>query len=372
MVTKNSFQGLVDKLKQYHQSTGVPYTPQTSVVSRLFPGQFNYCLDEQNLADKYPDLVHITEDEHFHKIQPAIRLADFFNQYSNQTTKTDHLGLFTLSTLSGCHVVPKEQGATFYEQAVQGVIAFLTETGLDPARLKITYFGGATAKDVEMSRKKPGQEGKVLADHYLEKDDLAEAAWVRSGLAKEQLAVVHTRDNFLTTNWDVMLGPWGYRNEILYQLKDGRWLDLGTIERLILYPTVEERPAPQGMAKYVTGVNPWNRTVIIDAVGLERLLLAIEDKQSIFETSLLQPLVDTGQTLQDIESVRMLHRIFTDATWDGLQSRQRKAKANKIMTAIDGLPPEKIKIPLQIPAEQYEYLFPELKNGIERASRTTC
>jgi hypothetical protein len=37
------------------------------------------------------------------------------------------------------------------------------------------------------------------------------------------------------------------------------------------------------------------------------------------------------------------------------------------MTAIDGLPPEKIKIPLQIHAEQYEYLFPELKNGIERA-----
>jgi hypothetical protein len=62
----------------------------------------------------------------------------------------------------------------------------------------------------------------------------------------------------------------------------------------------------------------------------------------------------------------MLHRIFTDAAWDGLQSRQRKAKANKIMTAIDGLPPEEIKIPLQIHAEQYAYLFPELKNGIER------
>lgn len=366
MVTITSFHELIDKLKEHHQDTGVSYTLQTSVVSRLFPGQFNYCLDEQNLANKYPDLVHMTEDEHFHKIQPAIRLADYFNKYASQMTKTDHLGLFSLSTLNGCHVVPKEQGGRFYEQAVQGMITFLTKAGLDPSRLKITYFGGATAKDVEMSRKKPGQEGKVLVDRYLEKDELAETTWVRKGLAKEQLTAIHTRDNFLTTNWDVMLGPWGYRNEILYQLKDGRWLDIGTIERLIMYPTVEVRLSPQGIAKYVTGINPWDRTVIIDAVGLERLLLAIEEKPSIFETTLLQPLVDTNQTLQYIESVRMLHRIFTDATWDELLSKQRKAKTNKIMAAIDGLPRAEIETLLQIHAEQYAYLFPELQNGIER------
>ena len=230
---------IIKQLKQYQLRTGVPVVPQSSVVSPLFPGQFNYCLDEIHLAKKYGDFVNVREDEHFQKIQPAIRLADLDRYFYGKERSDDHHAQFTIGTINGGHVVLREQMPFFYKKAVNGAIDFLVNyIGLEKNRLVFTYFSGAMARDVEASRKKPGQRLKVEADYYISEDVLAKKIFQEAGLNEGQMTPNNTRDNYLTTNWYVFAAPWGYRNEILYKMDDGRLLDIATIERLDMEPVI--------------------------------------------------------------------------------------------------------------------------------------
>ncbi|MBI4146367.1 hypothetical protein HY489_03450 [Candidatus Woesearchaeota archaeon] len=356
-----TLQELTGKLRQLHERSGTQYTPQTSVVSPLFPGQFNYCLDERHLFEKYGNLIDLQE-EHFQKIQPAIRLADFDTAYGKQSPNgNDHLGTFTLSTVSGGHVISANEGTHQYDIAVKGMLDFMRSIGLDESRLKVTYFSGNTAKNVEASRKKNGQSKRVLVESYIPADDLAVQTW---GEYSKELALegCNTRDNFLTTNWDVTTAPWGYRNEILYNMPDGRWLDIGTIERCTMRPVVEQRG--DGLERYVTDIKPWDKCFVVDSVGLERLALALEGRESIYATSLLEPLAGTGYALAELESARMLHRVFSDADWKSLSPR-RKEKTNALMRKLDERSLDGVKDILRLNARQYASIFPELAKSVD-------
>ncbi len=355
---------LVKIIKDHHKDTGVPYTPQTSVVSPLFPGQFNYCLDEIHWYERYGDFVHMDE-EHFQKMQPAIRMADFYKQYEEDYPLTDHLGVFSISTINGAHVVNKDEGDDYYRKALNGTLRLLSELGLDKKRLKVTYFSGNDAKSVEMSRKEKGQEGKVLVDYFIPQDNLSKETLLENGINESQIEGNSSRDNFLTTNWYLCLAPWGYRNEFLYRMENGRFLDIATIERLIMYPEIERRKDSNGNeSNYVIGINEWDKGLVIDAGGIERLSLACEDKKGIYNIDDFKDFRELNIPDIQIEASRILHRVFSDSSWDFL-SRQRKNHLKTLMSCLENLPLESIKSILKTNGEIYSQIFPELACGID-------
>jgi cell fate (sporulation/competence/biofilm development) regulator YlbF (YheA/YmcA/DUF963 family) len=361
--------GVVKQLKNYQLGTGVPSVPQTNVVSPLFPGQFNYCLDEIHLSEKYGDFVNIGEDEHFQKIQPAIRLADLDRFFHGKEHSDHHYAQFTIGTVNGGHVVSREQMPAYYEKAVAGVVDFLTDrVGLEKDRLVFTYFSGAMARDVEASRKKPGQLLKVEVEHYIPEDELSKRILFEMGFSESQVIPCNTRDNYLTTNWYVFSAPWGYRNEILYKTDDGRLLDIATIERLDTEPVIEERDGD----KFVVGVKPLDRCWVIDACGLERVQLATAGGASIHELPEYAKLTKTGATLLQIESAKILHRVFTDSSWSEIKSEQRRRKLNKLTENLDPLTESEVVALLRLNAKNYQAVFSDLNAGVGKTIKEIC
>jgi alanyl-tRNA synthetase len=243
----------------------------------------------------------------------------------------------------------------------------LVEIGLDISRLKVTYFSGNDARSIEGSRKHDPQEidRKIKVDYYIEEDPFKKT-WLKAGLKESQLEPNNTRDNFLTSAWYVTRAPWGYRNEILYLLSDGSYLDIGTIERMTHYPKViTDRDSLGREAHYVTEVSPWELRIIVDAIGIERILQALEDKKQIWKIELFKPLIETEISIADIERIRILHRIFTDSTKKEFGSKNRRYKVNQIIRSISHLDLDKIISVLKKNSEIYQEVFPELKEGIE-------
>ena len=362
-MVENKLKCLVGKIKGHYANMGVPEIEKTNVVSPLFPGQFNYCLDEVNVLEKYGDLVHIG-DEHFQKIQPAIRLSD----YHQQGVRGDHLGQFTIATTRGWHSPVLNEGIKEYDLAVKSLLSFFEDIGLDQDKLKVTYFTGNYAREVEASGKRDvlEQDLKVRVDKYLTSDNLAVPIWMENGLKENQFVGSKTRDNFLTSAWYVTLAPWGYRNEIFYEMPNGRDLDIATIERLTLYPTIEKNKDSKGrLVPYVTEIHDWDVGAVLDGFGVERNLLAIEEKEKIYDLSLFAPLNCFNAKNEEIESLRILHRIFTDSSWEVL-SRQRKEKVKKLMRETSNLDSGEIQEILQINAESHNPLFSDLEDGIDK------
>lgn len=356
------------KLNSYHKTLLVPRVKQTSVVSPLFPGQFNYCLDEMHIFEKYKNFINIHNDEHFQKIQSAIRLADFDTYFSDSGTKSAyHLGAFTIGTINGGHIKDRKKEEELYRKSVFGVIDFLTKyIGLEKNRLRISYFsGGATAREVEASRKRPDSKLKVETKFRIEEDTLAKTVLLDTGLRVEQLIPNNTRDNFLTTNWDITIAPWGYRNEILYVLDNGNLLDIATIERLIFEPVVENRDG----INYVIDIKPWNRCFVIDACGIERVALASSAYENIFEVLDFEAMLNIGLTVAQVESIRILHRVYTDSSWEKMGSENRREKLNNLSRKLNNVAIDNLEKVLSWNFKTYSEIFPELKNGIQDTLR---
>lgn len=356
----------MELIKDAHKKSGLPILERTPIVSPLYPGQFCYCLDEVQWM-KYGDFVDVAIGDSFEKIQPAIRIHDFENFYlDNEDGDGQHLALFILLTIVGGKVIDIDESKREYAETVEKLFAFFMKAELDSSRLKATYFSGNTAKNIEMSRKKEKHEKKILVDKYIKADDFQDLL-LRGGLSEKQLKGVNTRDNYLTLNWYNLVAPWGYRNEFFYLLPNGQWLDIGTIERLNTRPIVR---ITEKNESFVIGLEKWNRSIIIDGIGFERILMAKEGVSDILDTSLLKPLVSflisRCKNYKGIcEALRTLHRIFTDVEWCTL-SRHQKKRVKTMIRHCGNLPIPIISDFLHLHAEQYAFIFPELVGGIER------
>ncbi len=350
-------------LKLYHNTLPWPTIERSSVVSPLFPGQFNYCLDEIHIYEKYGDFVNIYDDEHFLKIQPSIRLADFQHYFSSKDKSPHHLGLFTMTTINGGHIMARSEAEGLYRNSVFGVMKFLTDyVGLKKERLLVSYCAGhVVARQVEAGAKKSGSHLKIEADFEIPADPWYKY-WLEAGLTADQMQPDHSRDTFLTSNWDVTVAPWGYRNEILYKLDNGSYLDIATIECLLWFPVVVNRDG----INYVTDVRSWDRCLVVDGAGLERLLLASDQVESVFKMLGFDTVMAEGLSFAQIESLRILHRVFTDASWQEIISRYRREKLRLLMRNVDSLSMENITAVLRWHGDLYKGVFPELTDSIEK------
>lgn len=347
-------------LSRLHSVAQVPVLKKTSVVSALYPGQFNYCLDERHWLEKHGDFINIDED-HFQKVQPAIRLADFGRYYvGREEASKHHLGSFTIGTISGGHVVSASVAGQYYQNTVTKVLLAFSMFGLDRNRLRFSYFaGGMTGRDIEASRKTNGQMQKIMVDEQIIPEDSLSVEVLRfHGINDDQLIAGDTWTNYLAINWYACVAPWGYRNEIFYQMDDGSLLDIATIEHLDTEPIVEG----EGEDKVIVGTQPWRNHIVIDGFGLERMVLATRGAGTILEAmgwDVLMPRFSPKQ----IQAICILHRVFTDCSWLDL-SRGRKKKLTPLMGMLAELSLTEIELVLRQNAQTYQVIFPDLCDGI--------
>lgn len=362
--TDRTIGGVWKLIRKYHNHLGYPRIPQTSVVSPIFPGQFNYCLDERHFLEKYGNFIDITEDENFQKMMPVVRLADFDGNYSeSQKWKSlYHLTTFTMTTIGGGHVLPSEQAVGYYHKSVETIVDFLTNwVGLDPKRLFVSYFDGkASLKEIEKSKKTADQELRMESDDVPYAHDLAVELFVKQGIPKENLQPNPTRDCFLITNWDITHVPMGYRNEIHYRLDDGNLLDIATVEWLIYEPNVEVR---EGI-KYVKGLKPWHHFFCINGLGIERLLVARKGSGTIWDLNEFKDMLKCGLEVAEIEAVRVLHRVYSEVKHEDLSSSRRE-KLNHLLGIVRPCSLDKILLCLEANALAYKKIFPELGQSID-------
>jgi hypothetical protein len=360
------------KIKKRQKKSTATILEPTSVVSDIFPGQFNYCLDEIHLLRKYGNFIDITEAEHFQKMMPVIRLADFESFYKENVKPSDHLkstvqskyhlGIFTMATISGGHIMDRAEDKRLYRESAEKMLSFLIDDlGLEKDRLVISYFsGGATARQVEASIKKPDAKLKVETEMEIPEDKLAKNVLTNLGIDGDNLVADNSRDCFLTSNWSLFTAPWGYRNEIHYRLDNGDLLDIATIENLTYKPKIEERDG----TRYVVDVEPWERCFVINGGGIERLAVAASGFDSIFDLTEMKRFDGYEVSQYQVEVLRMLHRIFTDARFSEIESGSRRNKINGMMKAVWGIGIETLVDLLRTNAFNYRKLFPDLKDSV--------
>jgi len=206
-------------------------------------------------------------------VQKCLRLTDLDNVglTPRHDTFFEMLGNFSFG--------PRAKGAYFKEEATAFAWEFVTKTlGLPKERLFVSIFGG-----------EPG----------VPRDDEAAALWVKLGLAPDHLIALGRKDNF----WGPAggAGACGPCSEIYFDLgekrpdylpKDAFWGeapgDAG--DRYmefwnLVFPQFDAQP--DGKLELLP--NPGIDT----GMGIERLALILQGKNTIFETDLFAPLVDS-------------------------------------------------------------------------------
>jgi alanyl-tRNA synthetase len=204
-------------------------------------------------------------------VQKSLRLTDLENVgfTPRHDTFFEMLGNFSFG--------PREKGAYFKEEAIAFAWEFVTRTlGLPPERLYASIFEG---------------EGK------LPRDDEAVALWKKVGLPESRIVPLGRKDNF----WGPAggAGACGPCSEIYFDLGEAR------PEYLADGAFWGERPGdpgdrymefwnlvfPQFDAQPDGTLQPLARPGIDTGMGLERLSMILQGKNTIFDTDLFEPIV---------------------------------------------------------------------------------
>jgi alanyl-tRNA synthetase len=219
-------------------------------------------------------------------VQKCLRLTDL--EHVGTTPRHDTF----FEMLGNFSFGPAERGAYFKEEAVAFAWEFLTTVlGLPRDRLYVSIFAG--------------EEG-------LPRDDEAARIWKKMGLAAGRIVPLGRADNF----WGPAggSGPCGPCSEIYFDLGEKRPAELpeGAFwgERPgdagdrymefwnLVFPQFDARPDAGGGPPALERLA---RPGIDTGMGLERLALILQNKSTIFETDVFQPLVDVALALAGLD-----------------------------------------------------------------------
>ncbi len=178
-------------------------------------------------------------------------------------------------------------GDYFNETAIPLTWEFFTGAlGLDPAKLAVTVFAG----DADAPR-----------------DEGSAKIWKEQGVPADRIFYYGKSENW----WGPagQTGPCGPSTEIFYwvgegtpesePIKDERWLEIGNNVLMQYEKTAEGEFKPLARKNIDTGL------------GFERIVGAVQGKQSVYETDLMQPLLEKVRELASHEEQRA-ERIVVD------------------------------------------------------------
>jgi len=335
-----------------------------SVVNEGFPGTFNLSFCEPEVLEHFKNFIDFNHELLYTKIQPCIRVEDFLKVLLPLSKKSSfYLGVFDMAGICICRTSQKK-----IEKDTRDLIRFsfdflINKLKLNPNNIFIKCFGGENIKQAT--------DGKYEIDKFVDKDNLCIKEWDSLGLLEENIILDKTRETLLTLFFQKPT-PWGYREEILYKLENGEFLDIGTIEYLIYEPIIRN--------KVITNIKKWENGSCLAVFGLERLSFLINNFNHIKECDHIKPLFEAilndsknateAEVFLFTECIRTSQRIFTDSMGYKNLSRHRKKKLNYyIHPMIDYLgnlkiPKEKLEEYLKINANLQPW-YPELKRNVD-------
>jgi hypothetical protein len=355
----------------FQEYSDVNYKEKYSVVNDGFPGNFNLSLNEPELLDTFGDYLNYDKSLFFAKIQPVIRSNDFEQKILSKTS-IKHLGLFEMAGISLADTKSTNL-ATNTQRVINWIWKLLIDKlNFDPSKIYVKLSSGGTIEKLT--------KGKYKINKDIDKDELSYNYWKELGVPEKNFIWDNTRDTFLSLFMFSRPTPWGYRNEILYDIGEGNkeenLLDIGTIEYFPWKPIF----VSDGQKKkdyMIKEIQPWENSIAIAGVGVERLLIVLNNFKNSVECSHIFPLFskvlkDSRNKDQKVsfiltETIRVLHRVLTDsAGYVNLSSNRKLVLSiyiNELYNSLKllGIPLKNIKKYLKINSNlQQNYL--ELRN----------
>ncbi|MBI4252934.1 hypothetical protein HY623_01995 [Candidatus Uhrbacteria bacterium] len=309
---------LRNKLEQFTKYSGVNKIPRTSIVNKGFPGNFNISFGEGPFLEKFENYLDNPESYNFSVIQQVIRVNDFTSHFDDT-----HLLLFDMADISGFVGeinVPDDKRNDIASFTVKKTFEFLiNELGLKPEKFIISYLAGGKVEELT--------GGKYKFNKYIEADPFIKIA-KEFGISESQFIPDKTRTTLLALNFTPPVS-WGYRNEILYKADNlSEPLDIASIENLLWRPIYKNGT--------VVDLVRWENFWSFQVVGIERLLMLINNSDKAYEADHILPLITkfsekTGNSdfqlcRVTIELLRVFHRIVADMKSFNVMSSSRKEK----------------------------------------------
>lgn len=369
----------------FQEYPDVTYKQKYSVINDGFPGTFNLSLNEPELLDTFGNYLNYDKPLYFAKIQPVIRPDDFEQKVLSKTS-IKHLGLFEIAGIS--LVDTKSTNLTINTKRVINWVwkLLINKLNFDPSKIYVKLSSGGTIEKLT--------NGKYKINKIIEKDKLSYNYWKELGVPEKNFIWDNTRDTFLSLFMFSRPTPWGYRNEILYDIGEGNkeenLLDIGTIEHFPWKPIFVN----EGQKKrdyMIEDIQSWENSVAIAGVGVERLLMVLNKSKNSVECSHIFPLFssvlkdsktkDPKRSFILTETIRVLHRVLTDSAGYVNLSSNRKlvlsSYINELYNSLKllGIPLKNIKKYLKINSNlrqdypelrDYDFIAREISYAFER------
>lgn len=337
MVTKISYEQLREKIRNIPKYKGCEHRARSPLVHSGFPGTFNLSFTEYEYEKEFGDLSSFDHDFVYSTIQSCVRPADLEGSIKNGENLWRYLGVFEMADIGGQIVLSgKKKTEECYKHQLETMLDTLGDLGLDRKRVYPSYHTGGNVSD--------SSKGKYTFDFEIPEDALSKEEFLRVGIPEENLIADNTRDTFLCLHINKKT-PWGYRNEIHYNIgtkEDPKLLDIATLEHFYWFPTYASN---EETSKNINGLEEIPHTISIGAFGLERLCMAVNGLERVQDIDYLKSFYDKyrevapelteEQRYKSGEALRALHRIQSDIESNGLEwSKSRKKKRRTFLQLI--------------------------------------
>ncbi len=288
--------------------------PRVPLIHDGFPGTFNLSFAEYDMLKEYGGYSEIDHDLIYSTIQSCIRPQDIIDNINEDKGLWKYLGIFEMSDIAGQIILNKKEDITkIHSFQLKQLIRLLESLGLKKEKTYPSYFSGGELKTIT--------KGKYSFDFNIPEDSFTKNEFIQAGIPEKNLIPDKTRNTFLSIHLHRKT-PWGYRNEILYNIGTEelpKMLDIATLEYFLWFPTYN---GDEEIAKNINGLTTFPHTISVGGIGVERLYMAINNLQEITEIDYLNkfyklfqeiyPKLQKKEIIKAGEALRALHRIYSD------------------------------------------------------------
>ncbi len=310
MITYKELREKLQELKKFPDCKKVARAP---LIHDGFPGTFNLSFTEYDMLKEFNGYSLYDHDLIFSTIQSCIRPQDLENIKEGKGL-WKYLGVFEMSDIAGQAIFcTKKDQKEILEFQLKRLIELLVSLGLKKECLYPSYQAGGKVSDIT--------EGKYNFDFVIPEDALSKELFIEAGIPEENLIPDRTRNTLLSLHLH-RKSPWGYRNEINYNIgtrENPIMLDIATLEHFIWLPTYSSK---EERSKDINGLIEFPYSVSVGGVGVERLCMATNKHKTVYEVDHLKEFYDKAREIYPElseeslvkvgEAIRTLHRIFSD------------------------------------------------------------
>ncbi len=356
-MVKMKYQELRQKIQEWPKYEGCIKVNRSPLINPGFPGTFNLSFTEDPWLKEYGKYGDFDHDYSFSTIQSCIRSNDIPLIAGENSWK--YLGVFEMGDLTGSLTFAEKPDIhEIHKLQIKKLVGCLLFLGISLERIFPSYNVGGALAEITKNKYKFGFQVPT--------DKISRDAFLEIGIPEKNLIKDKTRDTLLSLFLHRPT-PWGYRNEINVNIgtnKKPLLLDIGTLEYTMWEPTFSSNDTRY---ENINGIKNGSFSSI-NALGLERLNMAVNDLSRIQDVDYIKPFYDELNNTNYLagESLRALHRIYSDINaYDCKPGRHQKSKISNMLHNIPlDISLEKIKHSLEAHTSTQPW-HSELKDGIE-------